>query len=98
MKERIRAAIERVQQDEAEFADASDLVEKLKKKDRTIGTSRGALLGYMNAWSWTQQDLSTKTGISQPDVSKMIRGKRPIGLQAAKKLGKAFGVDYRKFV
>lgn len=98
MKQKIRLAIEETQKEKPEFADAGELVKKLKEKDPVIGTPRGALLAYMNSRGWTQQALSVKAGISQPDISKMIGGKRPIGLQAAKKLGKAFGVDYRKFV
>ena len=93
MREKIRFAIE-----EAEFADATDLVKELQKGDPTIGTPQGAILAYMNSRGWTQNELSERSGITQPDISKMMRGKRAIGTHAAKKLGKAFGVDYRKFL
>lgn len=83
---------------EDRFRSADNLIEQLKKEDPLIGTPRGAILAYMTGQSMTQKKLSQKTGLAQGDISKMIHGKRPIGLIVAKKLGEAFGVDYRKFL
>ena len=74
------------------------LLKKIKEDDPVAGTPRGALIAYMTGQSWTQKKLAKKTGISQADISKMINGKRPIGLAVAKKLGKAFGVEYHRFL
>lgn len=74
------------------------LLHKMKKEDPVIGTPRGALVAYMTGQGWTQKRLSKATGIAQADISKMVHGKRAIGLATAKKLGKALGVDFRKFL
>ena len=75
-----------------------ELLAKMKKNDPVIGTPRGALIAYMTSQSWTQKRLAQGTGIFQADISKMVNGKRVIGPSIAKKFGKAFGVDYRKFL
>jgi ribosome-binding protein aMBF1 (putative translation factor) len=46
----------------------------------------------------TQQELSRMTGIPQRHISEMENGKRPIGRETAKKLGKALNVGYRVFL
>jgi len=46
----------------------------------------------------TQTELSDMTGIPQPHISQMERGKRPIGKKTAHQLAKALGMDYRVFL
>ncbi|MFO7785488.1 MAG: helix-turn-helix transcriptional regulator [Desulfatiglandales bacterium] len=46
----------------------------------------------------TQTGLSGMTGIPQPHLSEIERGKRPIGKRLARELAKALGVDYRAFL
>ena len=46
----------------------------------------------------TQKELSHMTGIPQPHISEMERGKRPIGKKIAGLLAKAMRVDYRVFL
>jgi DNA-binding XRE family transcriptional regulator len=46
----------------------------------------------------TQEELAERLGISQADVSKIERGKRPIGKALAKKIEKEFKIDYRRFL
>ena len=48
--------------------------------------------------SLTQTKLSEITGIPQHHISEMENGKRPIGKEMAKKLAKAFKLDYRVFL
>ncbi len=91
IEESLRTALEDVKPVE-------ELLAKLKKNDPVIGTPRGSLIAYMTGQSWTQKKLAKNTGISQADISKMVNGKRTIGPIVAKKLAKAFGVDYRKFL
>ncbi len=95
IKKRIEASLQEVMRDTKPI---EDLLKKMKERDHVIGTSRGALIAYMTGQSWTQKKLSKATSISQADISKMIHGKRVIGPVTAKKLAKAFGVDYRKFL
>jgi transcriptional regulator with XRE-family HTH domain len=46
----------------------------------------------------TQTELSNMTGIPQPYIARMERGKRPIGKRTAHQLAKALQVDYRVFL
>lgn len=46
----------------------------------------------------TQTELSATTGIPQPHISEMERGKRPIGKKTAKQFSEALKVDYRVFL
>ncbi|MBI2335835.1 MAG: helix-turn-helix transcriptional regulator [Deltaproteobacteria bacterium] len=91
IEESLRMAVEDVKPIEP-------LLEKIKREDPLIGSPRSALMAYITGQSLTQKRLAQKTGISQADISKMIHGKRPIGPAVAKKLGKALGVSYHKFL
>lgn len=46
----------------------------------------------------TQAQLAALVGIPQRHVSEMEHGKRPIGKEMAKRLGKALGVSYKVFL
>ncbi|MEW6260598.1 MAG: helix-turn-helix transcriptional regulator [Thermodesulfobacteriota bacterium] len=46
----------------------------------------------------TQRELSKMTGIPQRHISEMENGKRPIGKDTAKKLGKALNISYKVFL
>ncbi len=46
----------------------------------------------------TQRELAGRVGLPQRHISEMERGKRPIGKEMAKKLGKALHIDYRVFL
>jgi len=46
----------------------------------------------------TQARLAALVGIPQRHVSEMEHGKRPIGKEMAKRLGKALGVSYKVFL
>lgn len=78
--------------------EVSGLLARIKEEIPWADTPRGSLIAYMTGQSWTQKRLAKATGISQADISKMVNGKRVIGPATAKKLAKAFGVDYRKFL
>ena len=57
-----------------------------------------ALKGARKKESLTQKDLTRLTGIPQGHISQMELGKRVIGKEIAKKLGKALNVNYRIFL
>jgi DNA-binding XRE family transcriptional regulator len=46
----------------------------------------------------TQKQMAEKIGVSQSDVSKIEKGERPIGKKLAMRIGKALGIDYRRFL
>jgi len=46
----------------------------------------------------TQKELADRSGIPQAHISQMERGKMPIGVTRAKRLGKALSVGYKVFL
>jgi len=70
----------------------------LKGLVHDAGKPSATLRAYRNRTELTQRELSKKSGIPQPHIAGMEKGRRPIGLESAKKLGKALGVDYRKLL
>jgi ribosome-binding protein aMBF1 (putative translation factor) len=46
----------------------------------------------------TQKQLSERSGIPQRHISEMENGKRPIGKEMAKRLGKALNIGYKVFL
>lgn len=46
----------------------------------------------------TQSAVAKRLGLDQSDVSKIEKGKRPVGKALAKKIEKAFGIDYHRFL
>jgi len=61
-------------------------------------TSANMLIGARGKENITQIRLSELTGIPRRHISDMENGRRPIGKQNAKKLGKALNVNYRVFL
>lgn len=46
----------------------------------------------------TQKQLAERIGIPQRHISMMENGKRPIGKEMAKRLGKALNISYKVFL
>ena len=57
-----------------------------------------ALAGARCREGLTQIQLSELTGIPQRHISEMENGKRPIGKEMAKRLGKALNISYKVFL
>ncbi len=57
-----------------------------------------ALSGMRHREGLTQVELSEMTGIPQRHISEMENGKRPIGKETAKRLGKALNASYKVFL
>ena len=57
-----------------------------------------SLSGAREKEGLTQRELSRLTGIPQRHISEMENGKRPIGKETAKKLGKALDISYKVFL
>lgn len=64
------------------------------------GRPQGAVMlrGLRNREGITQAELGKLLGIEQTNISKMERGKRPIGKTIALRLAKLFETDYRLFL
>ena len=62
-------------------------------------TLPGAVLaGARGKEGITQRELASRLSLPQRHISEMERGKRPIGKEMAKKLGRALHVNYRVFL
>jgi hypothetical protein len=57
-----------------------------------------ALAGARYREGLTQIQLSEMTGIPQRHISEMENGKRPIGKEMAKRLGKVLNISYKIFL
>ena len=57
-----------------------------------------ALRGARRKEDLTQKQLAELTGIPQSHISEMENGKRTIGKERAKRLGKALNITYRVFL
>ena len=82
------------------FVDASDSVPWREaypeySEEQLIGK---ALAGARCREGLTQIQLSELTGIPQRHISEMENGKRPIGKEMAKRLGKALNISYKVFL
>lgn len=56
------------------------------------------LSGLRHREGLTQVELAGLLGVAQYNISKMERGKRPIGKEVAKRMAKLFKTDYRMFL
>ena len=57
-----------------------------------------ALRAYRHRDNLTQRQLAELTGIPQRHISEMETGKRSIGKELAKRLGKALNAEYKMFL
>ena len=57
-----------------------------------------ALRGARKREGLTQGDLSERAGIPQGHISEMENGRRAIGKETAKKLGRALNISYKIFL
>lgn len=74
---------------------ANDVFTELDKKY----TKAGALLqGVRARENLSQVEFAKKINVTQANLSKMENGRRPIGQCIAKRIEKAFGVNYRYFL
>jgi len=61
-------------------------------------TPGNSLRAYRYREELTQAELAKKSGIPQANISAMEKGKRPIGLNIAKRLADILNCDYKKLV
>jgi DNA-binding XRE family transcriptional regulator len=82
------------------FVDTSDSVSWREayrecSEEQLIGK---ALAGARYREGLTQMKLAELTGIPQRHISEMENGKRPIGKEMAKRLGKSLNIGYKVFL
>ena len=63
-----------------------------------VGEEHVAIRAYRYRENLTQRQLAELTGIPQRHISEMENGKRTIGKELAKRLGKALNADYKVFL
>ena len=80
------------------FVDVSETIPWRECFDNDELTPGAALIGARGKECVTQRELSKMTGIPQRHISEMENGKRPIGKEMAKKLGKALSISYKVFL
>ena len=74
---------------------AQEIFPDLEDPQKKIGiTFRG--IRFKN--NLTQLEVAQRLGLDQSDVSKIEKGKRPIGKALAKKIEKEFGIDYQRLL
>lgn len=78
-----------------EFIPAEDVFPDLRDPAKRIGI---VFRGIRFKHGLTQVEVAKRLGIDQSDVSKIEKGKRPVGKALAKKIEKEFKIDYRRFL
>lgn len=91
----VEALLAQLEAREEGFIPATELFPDLGDPTKTPGI---ALRGVRRRLALTQVEMAEKIGVSQGDLSKMEKGLRPIGKKLALRIGKALGVDYRRFL
>lgn len=66
--------------------------------DKKHGKASALLKGVRARENLSQVQFAKKIGVTQANLSKMENGTRPIGKAIAKRIQKAFSVDYRYFL
>ncbi|MBW6485167.1 MAG: helix-turn-helix domain-containing protein [Syntrophobacterales bacterium] len=79
---------------EAEYVSWRELFSEYSDEEMPGSCLRGARFKE----SLTQQQLADRIGIPQRHISMMETGKRPIGKEMAKRLGKALNINYKVFL
>jgi DNA-binding XRE family transcriptional regulator len=72
------------------------LLKDVTGKDRLSASDR--LKAYRLREELSQVELAKRCGIPQANISAMEAGKRPIGIQSARKLASVLRCDYRQLV
>lgn len=68
--------------------------------EKLIGLSRDLIIHpgetlkeMLDDRDMSQRELAIRTGVKEPHISNIVRGKKPLSVSFAKKLGYALGVD-----
>jgi antitoxin component HigA of HigAB toxin-antitoxin module len=82
------------EKDELVRWDDTDLAHEI----RAAKTPGKLLRAYRGRAGLTVVQLATNVGTKYPNITAMENDRRPVGLEMAKKLGKALDVDFHKFI
>lgn len=94
----LRSLVKLVMNNLAGTVPAETVQKKIRKNVPLAGTPSGALRAYRLREGLTQGQLAKKTGIAQGHISEMERGKRAIGIQSARTLGKALNCRWERLL
>jgi plasmid maintenance system antidote protein VapI len=96
------AALLREKLPKAVFLEEEDAVEwkssELAREIRASKTPGKLLRAYRKRAGLTLVELAAAIGSRHPNLSAIENERRPVGLDMARKLGEALGVDYQKFL
>ena len=93
---RVAALLELVHESQVEENVPADDV--LRDVYRKCGKTGSVIRGLRAREDMTQIQLARKLGVTQGDLSKMEKGKRPVGKEMARRLAKVLNTDYRVFI
>lgn len=79
-------------------SDSLHLAEAFRELENEENLPGLMLQGARKRLRMKQRDLASKTGIPQPHISQMEKGKRVISKQNARKFANVFEVGYRVFL
>jgi DNA-binding XRE family transcriptional regulator len=91
----VEALLDQLDESDTESIPAGEIFPQLNDPTKTPGI---ALRGVRLRLELTQKEMAEKIGVNQGDLSKMEKGARPIGKKLAMRIGKALGIDYRRFL
>jgi len=94
----LRSLLKLIMNNLADAVPAETVQQKIRKNVPSAGTPAGALRAYRLREGLTQGQLSKKSGIAQGHISEMERGKRAIGIQSARTLGKALNCRWERLL
>lgn len=94
----VRVLIKKEVAVEEEFYDWEDVKKEIEKETPDIKHPRYLLRAMRESQGLSQKQLAEKAAITQGRVSDMETGRRGIGIEHAKKLGKALKINYRKLL
>ena len=90
---RIKEYVQAVEAGDDQTYSIAEVFPEYIGKERQI-----AIRAYRSRENLTQRQLAELTGIPQRHISEMENGKRAIGKELAKRLGKALNADYKVFL
>jgi ribosome-binding protein aMBF1 (putative translation factor) len=72
--------------------------EVLREVHEKYGKTGSVIRGLRAREDMKQIELARKLRVTQGDLLKMENGKRPVGKEMARRLGRVFSTDYRAFI
>lgn len=91
----VETLLDQLDESDQDSVSATELFPDLGNPRKTPGI---ALRGVRLRLNLTQKEMAEKIGVTQGDLSKMEKGERTIGKNLAMRIGKALGIEYKRFL